>query len=80
MDFNNFFRDMMEELDRKVQEEKDRREDESAKLAEMKRKNDEAAEVVWDTYESLIKKGFTPAQAMEVLKAILSMATVGGHK
>ena len=80
MDFNNFFRDMMEELDHKVQEERNQREEAATKYAEMKRKNDEAADVLWETYRSLMSKGFTPPQAMELLKTIMASATVGGHK
>lgn len=78
--FDNFFKDMMEELDRKVQEERDRREDEAEKYAEQKRKSEDAAGALWDLYSSLIGKGFTPPQAMELLKTILPKATFGGHK
>jgi len=78
--FDNFFKDMMEELDRKVQEERDRREDEAEKYAEQKRKSDETAGVLWNLYSSLTDKGFTPPQAMELLKIIIPKATFGGHK
>lgn len=79
-DFDNFFKDMMEELDRKVQEERDRREEEADRYAEQKRRNDEAAGVLWGLYSSLTGKGFTPPQAMELMNTILSKATFGGHK
>lgn len=80
MDFNNFFQDMMEELNREARAERERRDDESAKLAEMKRKNDEAAETLFELYRSMVNKGFTPPQAMELLKALLPKATFGGHR
>lgn len=79
-DFDNFFKDMLEELDRKAKEEWDRREEEADRCAEQKRRNDEAAGVLWDLYSSLTSKGFTPPQAIELMNTILSKATFGGHK
>ena len=80
IDFNNFFTDMMDELHRKAAEEAERREEEQAKREEIKRKGEEAAEAAWSTYDAMVSKGFTPTQAMDLLKAVLTNCTVGGGK
>lgn len=39
-----------------------------------------AANALWSAYDQMIHAGFTPPQAMDLLKTLIACSMVGGHK
>ena len=63
--------DFFRQADAVINESERRRCDEAGK---------NAAKALWSAYDQLIHDGFTPPQAMDLLKTLIACSMVGGHK